>query len=756
MVRLHIIFGNSERSTLGSQETSGRSYVRLLSPGIKWLILLALLASFFCIPTTAEQVWTPGDGQLNPEIPGGSFDQGPNEVLKNLAPESAVNLSSSVASSIGSYGEVKILNASDKRNFDRMGYWHSISICGDVAVAGAMYADSEGLVNNGQAYIFERNAGGPDNWGQVKILTASDAANNTSFGYSTAVSGDTIVVGAYRANSRGKTRNGQAYVFERDAGGPGNWGQVAILYATDAEDLDGFGTSTGISGDVIIVCALRQYPVGSLKNNGQVYVFERDAGGPANWGPVKVLTPDNQTERGTFGLSGDVFNGTIAVSDPHKNRLYIFERNAGGTAGWGKTKVITAPVDGEAFGSDLSLSGDYVVASAPGASDNQGRRAYVFERNNGGLDNWGNVAVLAASDSRVDSGFGTSVSISGDTVVVGAPYASERAYVFEKDAGGAGIWGQAAILSASDMVNRSGFGWSVACSGKTVVVGAPDAYSSGNIRSGQAYVFEPSLMASFSAKPTIGTTPLSVTFSDTSTGRITGWLWDFGDGSTATDQNPVHTYHIPGAYDVNLSVTDSSGRVSMKKSGYISVTAPSSFAADFTVSPLTGTAPLTVKCTDKSVGNPTTLVYDFGDGINVTGPNPTHTYRFPGVYTITLSIMKYNTTSYSIMGSTATKPGVITVNSVPQVPLVAKFVASPLNGTAPLTVRFTDQSTGSPTFLNYDFGDGINATGKNPVHTYRFPGIYNVTLSIFRYDSNSGSMLGNASVQKGYIVVQGK
>ncbi len=439
MVSLQIIFDNSERSIIGS-------YVRPLSPGIKWLILLALLASFFCISATAEQVWTPGDGQLDPVVTGGPFDQGTYDTLKDLAPESAVNLSSSITSSLGPYREVKILNASDKRAGDRMGYWRSISVCGDVAVAGAMHADSEGLLNNGQAYIFERNAGGPDNWGQVKILTASDAANNASFGYSTAISGNTIVVGAYRANSRGKTGNGQAYVFERDAGGPGNWGQVAILYATDAEDLDHFGTSAGISGDVIIVCALREYPVGSLKN-GQVYVFERDAGGPANWGLVNVLTSDNQTERGQFGLSGYVFNDTIAVSELQKNRLYIFERNAGGTAGWGKIKVIPAPVDGVAFGYGLSLSGDYVVAGAPGASANHGL-AYVFERNNGGLDNWGNVAVLAASDSRVVDEFGTSVCISGDTVVVGAPFEGDyspngQAYVFEKDPGGAGTWGQA-------------------------------------------------------------------------------------------------------------------------------------------------------------------------------------------------------------------------------------------------------------------------------------------------------------------------
>ncbi|MEI6842736.1 MAG: PQQ-binding-like beta-propeller repeat protein, partial [Methanomicrobiales archaeon] len=182
---------------------------------------------------------------------------------------------------------------------------------------------------------------------------------------------------------------------------------------------------------------------------------------------------------------------------------------------------------------------------------------------------------------------------------------------------------------------------------------------------------------SFNGTPVTGPAPLAVTFNAQSTRSTSDWLWDFGDGATSTEQNPVHTYTTPGVYNVNLSATDSSGRVSMKKSGYIPVTAPSSFAADFTVSPLTGTAPLIVKCTDESVGNPTTLVYDFGDGINVTGPNPTHTYRFPGVYTITLSIMKYNTTTYSIMGSTATKPNAITVNSVPVVPLVAKFAASP-------------------------------------------------------------------------------
>ena len=266
------------------------------------------------------------------------------------------------------------------------------------------------------------------------------------------------------------------------------------------------------------------------------------------------------------------------------------------------------------------------------------------------------------------------------------------------------------------------------------------------------------LIADFISNTTSGTVPLTVGFTDLSIGGPETWNWSFGDGIYSYVQNPTHGYTVPGIYSVSLHVTNSACfNNTMVKNAYVTVNpAPKpSFQANFTVSPVAGPAPLTVKCTDKSVGNPTTLVYNFGDGTNVTGPNPTHTYRFPGVYTITLSIMKYNTTSYSIMGSTATKQDAITVNSVPVVPLVANFTVSPVTGTAPLKVSFTNQSTGSPTFLNYDFGDGINATGPNAVHTYRFPGVYNVTLSIFRFDSNSGSMLSNASVQKGLIVVNG-
>jgi PKD repeat protein len=138
----------------------------------------------------------------------------------------------------------------------------------------------------------------------------------------------------------------------------------------------------------------------------------------------------------------------------------------------------------------------------------------------------------------------------------------------------------------------------------------------------------------------------------------------------------------------------------------------------------------------------------------MTGPAPVHRYRFPGVYTITLTITKFDALSNSVMSSVATKTGIITVARVPVEPLVALFTASPVTGKAPLRVTFTNMSTGNPLFLNYDFGDGTNSTTNNPVHTYRFPGVYNVTLTVLKQDVGTGSVVSNLSVREDLIIVQ--
>jgi PKD repeat protein len=262
-------------------------------------------------------------------------------------------------------------------------------------------------------------------------------------------------------------------------------------------------------------------------------------------------------------------------------------------------------------------------------------------------------------------------------------------------------------------------------------------------------------VANFTGAPTSGDNPLTVQFTDQSTGSITSYSWDFGDTGTSTLANPEHTYSSAGTYSVNLTVAGPGGSNSRLRTNYITVSTPPEFFADFTVSPVAGIAPLTVQCTDRSVGEPTRYYYDFGDGTGMAGPNPVHTYRFPGTYTVTLTITKFNSTTQSVMTSTSTKTNVVTVGRVPFVRPVAKFTASPTQGAAPLTVTFTDMSTGSPTFSAYDFGDGTTMTGPNAVHTYWFPGVYNVTLTVTKFDRYSGSIIASASVQKDLIVVSG-
>ncbi|MCH8346643.1 MAG: FG-GAP repeat protein, partial [Chloroflexi bacterium] len=150
--------------------------------------------------------------------------------------------------------EVKKLLASDAEADDTLGF--SVAISGDIAVVGAIREDAGGspLDNFGAAYVFGRDEGGAGNWGELKKLTASDAQSLDHFGSSVAVSGDTVVVGA-PVLAIPEAGPGAAYVFQRDQGGAGNWGEVKKLTASDAQALDRFGFSVAISGDTAVVGA---------------------------------------------------------------------------------------------------------------------------------------------------------------------------------------------------------------------------------------------------------------------------------------------------------------------------------------------------------------------------------------------------------------------------------------------------------------------------------------------------------------------
>lgn len=392
------------------------------------------------------------------------------------------------------FTQTKKLTASDAAAEDNFG--DAVGISGDTAIVGAD-RDDDGALGSGSAYIFQRNTGGDNNWGEVTKLNAADPDFSDEFGDSVAISGDTVIVGSPFDDDNGSS-TGSAYIFERNQGGANNWGQVKKLNASDAFGGDSFGWSVGISGDTAIV--------GTPFNDetGSAYIFDRNNGGANNWGEVKILTASDAADRDNYGISVGISGDTAVVgaafNDDAGNgsgSAYIYERSNGGADNWGEVKKLTASnaSSGDQFGISVGISGGTAIIGAERADNpsNSGS-AYIFERNTGGANNWGEVKILTASDAASFDNFGSGVGISGDSVVVGAdgnddPNNSGSAYIFERNTGGANNWGEVNKFTASDAAADDFFGESVGISGTTAIAGAkfnddvPD-------NSGSAYIFD--------------------------------------------------------------------------------------------------------------------------------------------------------------------------------------------------------------------------------------------------------------------------
>ena len=232
------------------------------------------------------------------------------------------------------------------------------------------------------------------------------------------------------------------------------------------------------------------------------------------------------------------------------------------------------------------------------------------------------------------------------------------------------------------------------------------------------------LVAAFTADIQAGSKPLSVAFTDLSTGDPSTWLWEFGDETISTERNPVHTYQEIGLFDVTLTVFHERNENQKAEANYIVVTGdlPPPVAM-FEATPLTGSVPLQVAFTDLSIGPPTAWMWEFGDGTSSTEKNPTHTYAIAGLYSVTLWIENEGGGSNSI-----TREHYISSSEAGS-SVIADFIADPTTGLVPFTVKFRDLSSGNPTVWHWDFGDGQSSMSANPEHTYTTPGVYTVSLT---------------------------
>jgi len=292
--------------------------------------------------------------------------------------------------------EQQILVASDAAVNARFGY--ATAVNGDTAVVGAFNWD--------EAYVFVRSG---STWMEEAILVG-DGGFNDRFGHSAGVSGDTAIVGAYLDDLPLKMDAGTAYVYTRSGS---TWSQQQRLEASDAEASDLFGWSVSVDGDTAVVGARQDDHAGG-SDAGSAYVFVRSG---STWTEQQRLTASDAAINSLFGYSVAV-DGDTAIVGGYGNGAYVFVR-AGST--WTEQQKLVGGVPSDAyFGLAVSVSGDRAVVGAvhddPAAGANAGS-AFVFVRSG---STWTEEQKLVAGDGAMDDEFGSSVSLSGDTAVVGA------------------------------------------------------------------------------------------------------------------------------------------------------------------------------------------------------------------------------------------------------------------------------------------------------------------------------------------------
>jgi hypothetical protein len=299
------------------------------------------------------------------------------------------------------------------------GFGGSVSVSGDTLVVGALLDDTKDGVDAGSAYVFARSG---TTWTQQQKLRASDGAPHARFADSVSLDGDTVVVGAPLDDTPGGPDAGSAYLFVRSGL---SWREQQKLLASDGAARDQLGDSVSVSGDTVVVGAYDDDTPGG-RDAGSAYVFVRSG---SAWSEAQKLVASDGRRGDLFGIAVSISGDTLAVGasfdDTSGGRdagsVYVFARSGNL---WSEQQKLVAfdGSPGDRMGVFLSAQADAVVVGAyldDAPSGTQGGSAYVFTRSG---TTWAELQKLSAPDGAPGDWFGTSVSMSGDTVVVGAPF----------------------------------------------------------------------------------------------------------------------------------------------------------------------------------------------------------------------------------------------------------------------------------------------------------------------------------------------
>lgn len=314
----------------------------------------------------------------------------------------------------------------------------SVALEGDTLVVGSPRGVL-GAVCKGVAYVYYRNQGGSNQWGLVKTLTAFDGDVDELFGTHVAISGDLIVVGSPRARIEPFTSGGAAYVFGRNTGGTNQWNLVKKLAPSSRIIDDLYGFSVAISGDSIAIGS--PYRDDYSGSSGIVYLYMQHKGGSNQWGVVQTRYATLASAIASqFGYSVSMRDDLLVVGAPYEvingtnsGAAYMFGRNQGGTTNWGQVRKFL-PSSGstnQSFGSSVSLDRDWLAIGAQSDSSVNGRTgsAYLYARSYPGLESWGLVQRFTPVSGATNGGeYGCSVSVGGGVLAVGAHYNSSNVF----------------------------------------------------------------------------------------------------------------------------------------------------------------------------------------------------------------------------------------------------------------------------------------------------------------------------------------
>lgn len=388
------------------------------------------------------------------------------------------------------------------------GIHRTLSAEGDTLIVGDMLADT-GAGNEGSAYIYDRDSINPFAFNLVATLVAPDGAQNDGFGTSVAISddGNVAVVGAQGADQSG-SESGAAYIFRRDKDGAGAWGFVQKITASDGSAGDIFGAAgITVSGDVIAVAATNDDNAKGT-DAGAIYVFNEISAD--TWSQVAQILPPRANFPSRLLGRGLKLQSNRLVAGSHGDFVFIFERNEGGLDNWGTVATLRASDDatgGQDFGEfAVDLDGDRVVVGARqhnGLGEDSGA-AYIYERNGDG--SWSETQKIIGSDVAAGWQFGTDVAVEGDLIIIGADARDRKdrrigaAYVYRPGPLN-GDFEEVSRLYTSNREVASGFGRGVELADGTPLIGAPTDDNSTGKRAGAVFSFDVNDVAEYGDAP---------------------------------------------------------------------------------------------------------------------------------------------------------------------------------------------------------------------------------------------------------------